>query len=381
MLTLAFAITVGLQPEAQAKGPVTVSGTVHNGTAGAAIPPAISITIARLTASGKELERREAGVAADGRFSMVFDETPLGHFIVATTYKGVTYSNVADASGSNELAVDLVIYETTDDDSIVRIDSDTMTVVKGKQDTYEILQLFKITNASDRTFVGHVVNDSPQVISLPVATGGTSLAPGEGLTADRVTTNQDGIASGDPLQPGTTTVSFVYKVKATRTGWPLTRTTAYPTSHIDLLAGPGLTFISNVFRFAESKRLGGKLYRRYRAGPLDPGTIIDGNIEERNSTTSGLMFGLGAGLFAIIAIALGTGLYRRKVSAKPAAVASQSEAPFDMRDDRDQLILKIAELDERFDAGTLPEAEYRQARATLKEALLNTSVIETSPKG
>jgi hypothetical protein len=347
-----------------AAGSTAIVGKVINGTAGSTMAAGLEITIAELDSSGKDLSRAKANTAADGSFSVSMDTVTGSHFVIATTYKGVTYSTVADQGDGSSITVQLSVYETTDDDGVVKVDSDTITVVKGRKDDLEILQLIKITNDSDRTYVGTIVNDAPRVLDLPVAVGATNLAPGEGVTPNRITTYEDGISSGDPLQPGQTTISFVYKVRVPRTGWAMSRTIAYPTSHIDLLVGPGLDLSAPGFTFQESKLLGGSRYKRFRIGRSEPGSIIDGTITDDAGSSKGLMFGLAAGLSAIVAITLGTlGMKKKRPSQQP----TSGRASVTTRED---LVKQIALLDESFEAGELADSAYQETRTELKKRLM-----------
>ena len=346
---------------------VSISGKVTNGTQGAALEPGLQITIAHLDPSGAELSRTSTTTTGEGSFKASMDHVPGSHFVIATTYKGVTYSTVADQGDTSDISVALTVYETTDDDDVVRVDSDTITVIKGKQDTLEVLQLYKLVNTSDRTYIGKVVNDAPRVVDLPVAVGATSLSPGEGITPERVVTYEDGISSGDPLQPGHTTISFVYKVRVPRSGWSMSRTVAYPTTHIDLLVGPGLNVSAPGFKFQESKVLGGNKYKRFRIGSSEPGALIDGTITDDAGSSKGLVFGLAAGLSAITAITLGTVLFKKQRPTVPEEARKTGRA---LVAEREELVREIAMLDERFDAGDLAAEEYEATRANLKSRLL-----------
>lgn len=361
---------------AVATGSVAIAGKITNGTLGQSAPGGIEVTAAQISGSGQEKDRRHITAAADGTFRIEgFDPALANHYVVATTFKGVTYSTVVDGDGGPEVQVELKVFETTEDDSGVKAVSDSLTVVKGKQDTFEVLQMFKISNLSDRTFVGRSADDSPAVVRLPVAQGGFDLSPGEGISRDRITTTAEGLGITDPLQPGESTFSYAYKVRIPRTGWPLSRQIVYPTDHFDLLVGQGLKVVFPTLHFAESRDLGGKHFSRYRGGPFTAGSLVEGDVTESGRVTASLRIGLIA-LF--IAIMIGGFLFLRSSKRDPAEPSDGADGTDGA--DRERLIEDIARLDERFASGQIAEDEYRSSRQTKKELLLTMGGEEVHAK-
>jgi len=361
-----IALTAVLAPlaiPALAVGAQSIVGTVTNGTQGAAVPDGLEITVAQLTSEGDEVARQGASVS-QGRFRSAPFTTQGTHFVVGTTYRGVTYSAVADATEEAELNVDLKIFETTSDESAVSITSDTMTIVSGDGGAFEILQLITVLNSSDTTFTGPNGIDPPQVVRLPVASGGFELSAGEGIVRDRIVSIPGGIATGDPLQPGETSFSYAYKVRSTRGGWALTRTVFYDTSRIDLLLEPKVTPSVQGFRLEETKKLGARTYSRYRSDARGGGEDIDGQIVTAQPAETKMLLRLGIGLAVLFAMITGGSLVMRRKRAGSAL------------DKRQDLIEQIASLDERFDTGEIEEDIYRDRRETLKERL--TALTESS---
>ena len=351
---VASLVTIG--PTAGAATGAVLAGRVVNGTAGGGGTAGLEVTVAQLTSEGQETDRRSATSRTDGTFSIDgFDPSKAGHYVVATTYSGVTYSTVVDNTSQPMPAIELRIFETTSDDSVLRVTSDSITVVKGPGSDFEVLQLLRVRNDSDRTYIGDRTAEEVPVLRLPVATGGFEISPGEGITAGRLVTTDEGFGSSDPVQPGDSTISYAYKVRIPRGGWSLARLTPYPTDHIDLLAADDLVVNAPTFRFVEAKDLGGRNFRRYRTGPLPARSLIEANIDLPSSTSPALGWGVGVTLLLFLGIVVFAA--RRRRSAPPLS-------------DREQLIEKIASLDLAFGAGTIPESEYRMTRARLKDELL-----------
>ncbi len=361
LATIAVVALLSLPPAAAGAAPVAVAGRVVNGTASAPIPRDLTVTAAQVTSSGAETQRLTATTGQDGSFRFEGFSGEGSHFVVATTYLGVTYSTVKDADGSAELKAELKVFETTTDRSVIRVISDSITLIQGDEDIFEVLQLQRFVNGSDRTYVGEMKDDAGGVIELPVAVGGFEVGAGEGITPNRVRPSSVGIIANDPLQPGTTDVSYSYKLRVPRTGLALARPTAYPTDHVDVLLGPGLKLDAPGLNFVESKRFGDKDFSRYRTGPVDPGAIIEADVTHSAAATSSLWIGLASIFTFLTAIVLwGAQRHRRKRFAQPEATPVL----------RQSLIEEIARLDEAYSRGEVPEETYRSRRKELKDELV-----------
>ncbi len=80
-----------------------------------------------------------------------------------------------------------------------------------------------------------------------------------------------------------------------------------------------------------------------------------------NSSTATLAIGLGA--LVLVAGAIGGWFWRRQ---RPEAAGTGAAAARN----KDELLESIAELDDEYAAGQVPEADYRPERAALKQRLL-----------
>ena len=356
----AVAIAWTLPARADAAAEISVSGTVSNGTQGASLPGPLTIVASQITADNREADRRTAEMRPDGTFQIPgFDSNKGTRFVAGTDYLGVTYSVLAEASGSQAVG-ELKIYETTEDDSALTITSDVLTVVKGDDDDLEIIHIQRFQNSGDRTFVGREEDGARRILRLPVPTGAFDLAPAGGMTPDRVAAIPGGFASGDPLPPGEVSPNWIYKIKAPRV-WALSRPVFYPTAQADILIEEGLTFEGSGFTLQDSPVLRSRKYRRYRRIELTPGDIVSASVGRASSMPGpGLSWGLGGALAVLIAVVF-LGMRARGRRGEPT---------------RAELIEQIAELDEALAAGTIEAEEHRSKRQLLKNRL---TARENSP--
>ncbi|MGH2704169.1 MAG: hypothetical protein ACRDJ4_03490 [Actinomycetota bacterium] len=360
VVAAAAVLLLALAPPVRAAEAVSIEGTIANGTQGAEVPAALTVTAVQLDSGGEETARLQAP-ASNGSFRVDgFDSSRGSRYVVATDYSGVTYSQVAEGAGPVVSAA-LRIFETTDDDAVVSIPADTLTVVGGGEDRLEVLQLFKVRNSSDRTYVGQPSAEPRTVLRLPVPSGAFDLLPAEGITARTISSVAEGFAIADPLIPGDTSVSYLYKVRAPRGGWVLDRPVFYPTERFDLLTGPGIRVAGSGLTFEEAVGIAGRPYRRYRAGPFRAGGRVAADINGAEEPSRLYWWGLlGAGL--LVAAGAGVATLRRR--------RSGPEPPRSAAAERAALIEEIAALDEAHAAGTVTGDAFEDDRARLKERLV-----------
>jgi hypothetical protein len=316
----------------------------------------------------------------DGSYS--FEGDPGLSHLIGTIHSGVTYSMVAEPG---ELpAKELKIFETTTDVSAVDVVADTLTVVPqraGTSDVLEIFQLLRFRNRTDRTFTG----ESPGggVLKLPVPESAFDLAPATDSDTQQLAMTPKGVMSTAPLQPGELSLPFLYRVRVPRSGWQLRREVFYPTEHVDLLVAEGLQVqTAPGFEFQEKANIGDRRYDRYRSDDLLPGRVIASDIGFTASRSdSGAWYGAAA-ILGGVAAALLAGiftLHRRRAAAKvgasraragrapasPSMGANSFQTPPASAPNRQELIDRVALLDESFDAGGLDRDEYQSQRSEL----------------
>lgn len=356
----------------------TFSGTAAMGTAGTPFPEGLRLTVVEISESGDmQPTPTFVPINPDGSFS--FEGEPNLSYLVGTIHQEVTYSMIARPA---ELAEkQLKIYQTTRDASVVKIISDSMTVIQSKQEgesnLFEVLQLLTFINASDRTYIGEEGEDR-SVLRLPVPEGVNNLLPAQPANPEGLAVTPKGLASTAPLQPGEITIPYLYKVTVPRTGWQLRREVFYPTDHVDLLIGENLEpSIAPDFDFEENKALTGQNYARYRMGSSLPGQVVAADIGFAGGASgNGLWYGLG-GIAAAAALAAATTLWRRKRRPVVATALMRRKrrpaAPNEPGRARGELIDQVARLDDSFDAGAMERPEYDAQRARLMTELESLS--------
>ncbi|HWD09242.1 MAG TPA: hypothetical protein VHA57_09120 [Actinomycetota bacterium] len=347
--------------------PVTIAGTITNGTAGGTVPGAMSVTATELNAQATtRVAQVTATVGAAHTFSASLPGDPGDQFAVQTDYKGVTYVTVAHPPTGTVLP----IYETSTDNSTITVPSETLTVLKGKTaNTFNIIQLMRFQNSSDRTFIGTPDPSDRslfQTVELPIPQGASNFVQGPGLQG-AVTIASDGqpVAS-DPIVPGATDVSYLYTVTVANSGWPLSRAVIYPTSRAEILLQPGLTLTGPGLKLGSHPLIQNQHYADYVEGALAPGTTLNADVTLSSSTSTILYIGLAILLVLVVVAALVVPRMLRSLRNPKAA----GEEPEPEPGERGKLIEQVAILDEAHEGGRISDEDYETRRAGLKGKLL-----------
>lgn len=329
---------------------------VENGTSQGRVPRGLLVTVMQTSPAGGVVVKREARVRERGTWSLGgFDADAGDGFIVTTTYKGVTYRTVADPS-SGVAPVGLRIFETTRDESVISISSDTMIATHQRPGTMAVLQMLRVANTSDRTYIGQVVDGAPAVLRLAVPEAASELRAMEGLTHERIIDTPDGIAAGDPVQPGESRISYTYTMGASEGRWSMTRPVFYPTERADLLVQPELS-VATPGRNLGTLTFQDITYRQVDFGPLVPGQEIVAGVDQPAGPSNPLTVVAAGGLLLTLLAALLLRRRRKWARNEP--------------DEREQLMGAIAALDVAFAAGHIDESHYRSKRSEFKRELVS----------
>ena len=386
----AFPVGVGAQVPTGLDGqsPSTLSGTVRNGTAGAAPPIGLRVTLSYQVASG-ELVEHDTLTALDGSFT--FTDLPqqgLPGFELRADYLDVEYTNrVLGEPLTGPL--DLTVYELTSDFSVLSLVDDTLAVTgaDGSRRQFAVLEAARLRNASDRTFRADVLVDGPMsMVRFSLPDGAADLDVESSLPGGHVLQVDRGFALTMPVPPGEHDILFVYRVpyesstKQYTPNFPM-GTDSYRVMVVKGVAesaGPGMRSVDDI-------AIGDTEYVVLETGPLAPGqpaalmlsALPEPTLLERANTTvrsDGFRRGvLPAAVGLVLVVLVGVILLRRRRSSAhgPMVVYTYGEKP--AAPTHAYLVEEIARLDARFEAGEIdPEEDYERQRATLVEMARET---------
>jgi hypothetical protein len=395
LAVLALLALFVLAVTAQAQDAGVLEGQVVNGTAaGPKVGAGITVTL-RVNQGDNEINSLETTTDANGRFRFDgLDTAATLAYWPEALYLGVPYPSTEPYqfdAGQTVLEASLTVYETTDDDSAIRLDS-VHVIAESFDQVLRISEIDFFGNGGDRTYIGR----GGQTVYIPLPEEAVGLAFEEGTPGDRFVEGDTptGVMDTQPVLPGagTSLAFFSYHLVSSGEAVPLQRSFAYPVVDLNVLvAQPGLKLQSDQLQAAGSRSFQGQQYEFYTAQDLAPDTPLVIEFVPVAGATSGqtaleaaapggqsvtgasakgsqaLLRWLG---FALAGLAvLGAVVYplavRRTASARVPGSAPRLAANPKAR----PLLADLAALEEAFEAGQIDQETYERQRAEKYELL------------
>jgi hypothetical protein len=394
-LTLVVALGLILPVASWAQGAGSLQVQVVNGTPGGTEPGAGIPVILHTYQGTTEIETREALTEADGSFQFDgLDTGPDLEYWPEVRYQDAFFTSAEPfqfAAEQTALSGTLTVYETTTNDSAIRVDS-VHVIAESFGEVLRISEIHLFGNGGDKAFIGNA-GDSEQgmTVFIPLPENAVGLSFGEGVAEDQYIQVEGGLMGTEPVPPGTETALafFSYHLMVTGESVPLEQRFAYPVTNMNMLvAQPGLTLNSDQLQSRGLELFQGRQYELYSTLNLGPDTPLalefipmegvsgdagttaapaSGGERETGATPRGnqpLILWLGIGL-SVVAVA-GVVVYSMTVRSSAAAggapdLASNPEAQAQLAE--------LADLEDALEAGQVDEVAYERRRAEIYEEL------------
>ena len=396
VIGLVFLVSAGTPTPVNAQELVTVQGQVVNGTQGATVAPDLTVFLHAFQQDSNEVSSLETTTDDSGGFR--FDNVePAGDIGYALTmdYAGMRYSTLIgpeDLTGT----VELLVYETTQDVSVVQVDQQALIItnVDEKEQQIEAAEFVSLTNVSDRTLLPDLSNVGPGQFSFLRF----SLPPGvsdfdiqSDLVGGEVIPVGTGFALTSPVAPGEHNLNFTFKFPYAGGTFSYQQNLPQGATLYQVLIPQRLGQIQVLdLQSMPSLEVEGSVYRVWEGRDFAPSQGL--TLELTGLPQPGLLTRFGRQVtsesfwFLAIPIGLGTSLslvllYALVRSPRVAVVdgpASGSQHTNGSSAHREALIRAVAALDDKFERGQMSEPEHQSQRAILKDRISAVSTAVTS---
>ena len=351
-----------------------IRGTVTNGTAGGGGVEGQTVTLHRVTATGfKDLTTT---TGADGTFAfdgVEFDsETAYG---VSVRYQDAIYGTDLDLAAGSPEPVELTVYESTQDDSIVSTASASLLLASadGSDQTLAALEILKLSNRSDRAYVPG--SGVMEVLRFGLPPGATDLSLDTRLIGADFIQVDRGFALLASIPPGEHEVMFSYRFPYDNGNFTLQKTYRYGVDALRVLAPEEVVTISALaLGEPETVLIGERAYLVIEAEGLERGAAISIHLDGLPMPTVGQRMGqaLSGIRFEYAApVALGVLMLALLVyGAVWKSTTRRSETTVPVADD-DRMVIRemIAELRDSYRSGSLSEDDFRRRLRVLNARL------------
>ncbi len=370
----------------QAQEATEVRGQVVNGTEGAELPDDLSVLMLITGGDGRLAGTGQARPDAQGRF--IFPDVQIidgGAYTISVDHLGVFYGTSLTAAGLADGLV-LTVYDTTKDASIIRVERQVMVIAAVDQSNRLIsaIEFVRISNPSDRTLLPDLTDVAPiSFLRFALPPGAAELNVQSDLPSGDVVSIGTGFALTSPVIPGAHSIDFSYTFPYDGDTLSYRQSLVQGADVFQVLvpekipdlAAPALKNIDPV-------NIEGTVYRAYEGRDFLPGQGLQLEITGlplpgvwtrfSNSVTGGAFWqvaipsALGATLAAMLLWGMIRG-YRPVTAADGPVIVTEAVDPAERVD----VIQSVAALDQQFQEGGLPAAEYQAQRRELMARVLD----------
>ena len=372
----------------------TITGRVVNGTSGEMSPAELEVVLHGISASGVA-NVTSVGTDEDGLFQFPDVEVD-GELAYAVTanYGGVLYSTRLNLPQSEEV-VELMVYETTNSIEHLRIDADVL-LIKGPGTDGRELSAFEaigLSNRGDRTFVPDLGQPAAMnFLRFSLPENAANVEVSSDLPGGRTINVGTGFALTAPVIPGSHQVTATYWLPYEGNRLDLARSFPMGAETFRLLLAeavgevgdPGpLTSMSAVNVDGETYAAwGGVQMARGEKLKLRLINLRQPPLLNRLGDALGdgpyLKIGLPAAVgFVLACLVLYSLAFRRPeqitLGGRPGTPAVREARSTGGPEGR-SLVAVIAQLDDQFQSGELPQEDYQRRRQDLKSRLLRLAL-------
>ena len=353
----------------------SVSGQLVNKTAGGGSTSGASVVLVAFgRKEQKPIGQWTAQVDANGRYEFNgLDRDPNVVYLAVARYQGVNYPSDTPFQLQDQpsLQSDIGVYDATTADDAIQLESLNVLVMGADQGFVQCMEMGALVNSGDHTFVTANPQDQQlaKAIKFALPSGALGVQMQTGFTDQDVIPGVGGVQVTAPIPPGRHQFAMSFQLPYNGSSVDLSLQVPYATGTFNVYVpdtGPKLE--NTPLRAAGPTQMGGQSYALYSVSNVPRATMIGGQLANLGASggiapTQLALVSLGVVLFVIGGgvLLFGGRLWR--------AAPSRAATGPDAEQERLELVVRLAALDERFAAGQLDRADYEREREQGKERL------------
>ena len=295
-------------------------------------------------------------------------------------YGGVSYypERPVVLESAEPVRTEIAVFAATATPNAISFERLNMLVMGVTPTALTIMEMGAVTNGADRTFAADpTLTGSTRTLRFILPPGAINVMAQAGLPAETLESTADGFASTDPVRPGRREIAFSYELPYTASSLDLSRSFAFPVGAFTLyLPNDVGAVVPDAIALPGTTDLGGRQYRQYVVQHVTPGAEVRLRLVGLPAPLFARPLDLGLTVVAVagavLLICLILALRRLRINVPPPALEQPSRAARPSPE-RAALVRAVAELDERYAAGSLDEFVYRAERADQKARLMALS--------
>lgn len=297
-------------------------------------------------------------------------------YFVEVAYRDGSYTSekVSFAQGETSKDINLNVYETTTNDKVISLDIEHVLVDVG-DGLIMVNEIMVVRNSSDKAYIGkgQAGQVKRETLRFYLPGDATELLPREGLDKDSIVKTPEGFSYTKAVPPGTTNVAFMYHLNFGGSQTSFAKKLSYNAKKLFVL-------ILNTKAEVDVKGLKSqglvdiqkKSYWSFTGDKLEPGTTFTISLKglRKGSNTSLILWVAVVFMLGLIGVLATYTLLRNKLRRKETVEEREMDPRDLLRQERRDLLTAIAELDDRFENGAVPQDSYHSERERKKSRLV-----------
>ena len=359
-----------------ASSSIVISGKIVH-AAGKTLPPGLKVML-QLYENMKPVTEAETETQTDGSFAFPQVERVSGQFlVVSAVYQDMQFFSdvvpVADLPKGEAVNLPVTVYDTTTDTSALSVERAHVFLNFEEPGKLQVVEMLNINNPHP---VVVTAKEGQAVLQYKLPPGAGSLQFQDGVLGERYLQTEDGFGdtASIPPAPNPHQILFAYEVPYENNKTTLQITFPLPVQSL-LLAAPvnGVRIKSDQLNDGGQRDVQGMQIQLYQSGSLTASQPLDIAISGWPSSSSSILPGstgsllFGAGVFVLVIAVAGIFLFRHQRTRQ--STAAMTEENFAEEEAPEALLDAILALEDRYQAGELPEEVYHERRAALKARL------------
>ena len=362
---------LGLSASALAAEPGSgmIEGRIVNGTAGGGSVADQEITLTTYL-NDAEVDSTTTKTDAEGQF--LFDglstESGYNYEVMLTFQEAEYYSEwLSFDEGEATKSVEVTVYDSTTSDEAIKV-AMAHTIIYVGQYSLKIMEYLLFVNETDLTYIGSkevTAEGSRKTLRFSLPREATELQITLGLMECCIYGSEEGFTDSMPVLPGTREVAYSYKVNYNSGTYTFSQDVNYPTTRYDFLfQGEGIEVTGDQLKAEEPMDIDGTRFNHLSGSDFAPGDIVVAQLSGLPETSNqGTVIWVALAL-VVLTCGFSLGYLLKKKRLQPVS----PEDSLDQR--RQRLLIELAQLDDDFGGGKIPEEAYRKLRAVRKAQLI-----------
>jgi LPXTG-motif cell wall-anchored protein len=369
LLVIIFVLSLSASALAAEPGSGVIEGSVVNRTEGGSSVASQDITL-KTYLNEAEVDSTTTQIDAEGHF--VFDglslESDYSYQVTLTFQEAEYYSEwLSFDEGETSKATEVTVYDAITSSEAIRV-AMAHTIIYVEPESLQVVEYYLFVNEADRTYIGSkevTADGTKETLRFSLPTEATELQPGSGLMECCIYSSEDGFVDSMPVLPGGREVIYAYKVSYNSGSYIFSPRVNYPIDDYDILVqGEGTKVTSDQLITEGPLDMEGILFQHVSGSDLVPGSTPVVSISGLPQTDN-----QGTVLWVIVALVVlvggfGFSYQLRKKRFQPVRAGDSLDQK------KQKLLIELAQLDDDFEDGKIPEEVYHRLRVEKKAQLV-----------